>query len=887
VSLWSRILNSFGPHRVSSEIDEELQSHIDEALEHGRAPAEVRRAFGPVLQRREESRDIRIAAWLHSLGADMVFGWRQMVKTKVASTAAVLSLALAIGACTSAFRLIDALLLRPLPIASPERLYAVAFEGTGADGRLMTYDASSYPMFRRMAEAVRSDGESIAVSYADRIDLTYGSDLEMERAYLQFVSGSMFPTFGLPPAAGRLFTANDDAAPGASPVAVISYDYWSRRFGRDPKTIGRTFHMAGNVYEIVGVTERPFTGTETGTMTEVFVPMAMKTAATLASPNNYWMRTLVELKPGVETAPVADKLRAVFRAMQEEQASMSPAPGVWRPGQIPQKDKLLFEPASSGRSNLQREYRVAMTALGALVLMVLLIACANVANLKMAQTAARAREMALRISIGAGQLRLVQMVLVESAWLALLATLMGAVFAWWSAPFIINRINSPQNPARLALPADWRVLAFGLLLALAVTVLFGIAPALRASSVNPASALKGGGDPHARRRLMHGLVAVQCAFCLVVNFVAGLFVTSFDRLSHQPSGFSAARILNLEATSFQSQPPSAWNEVAEHLRRAPGVEGVALTLWPMMSGESNVSPVSVQGGQPFAMLSDILNVTPGWFGLMRIPLLDGRDFRREESSPRVAIVNQSFARQYFDGANPIGKSFELDTSKGRLTVPIVGVVPDTRSRDKIRSPIRPTAYFPFQTVDPQGALQPKGRGTFVVRTASANPLAMASMLRQEVTRARPEIRVNNIRSQVEIEESITVRERMLAMLALFFAVVALALAGVGLYGVLDYSVQLQRREIGIRMAIGAPAATIARSVTRDVFAMVAVGAVAGLALGMTSARYIENLLFQVRANDWARLTLPSLTILAAAAVAAIPAVIRAVRVDPVKALRAD
>jgi predicted lysophospholipase L1 biosynthesis ABC-type transport system permease subunit len=287
------------------------------------------------------------------------------------------------------------------------------------------------------------------------------------------------------------------------------------------------------------------------------------------------------------------------------------------------------------------------------------------------------------------------------------------------------------------------------------------------------------------------------------------------------------------------------------------------------------------------MLSDILNVTPGWFGLMRIPLLDGRDFRPEESGPQVAIVNQTFARQYLEGANPIGKSFELETSKGRLTVPIVGSVPDTRSRDKLRFPIRPTAYFPYRTVDAQGAIQPRGRGTFVVRTASANPLALASMLRQEVPRARPEIRVNNIRSQVEIEESLTVRERMLAMLALFFAVVALALAGVGLYGVLDYSVQLQRREIGIRMAIGAPAATIARSVTRDVFAMVAAGAVAGLALGMTSARYIENLLFQVRANDWVRLTLPSLTILAAAAVAAVPAVIRAVRVDPVKALRAD
>ncbi len=478
----------------------------------------------------------------------------------------------------------------------------------------------------------------------------------------------------------------------------------------------------------------------------------------------------------------------------------------------------------------------------------LLIACANVANLKVAQAAARAREMALRVSIGAGQWRLVQMVLVESAWLAFLATGIGAAFAWWSAcRSSLIECSSPQNPGPTIFAGGfWRVLRYSVrLLALTVTILFGLAPALRASSVKPASALKGGEDPHARRRMMHALIALQVAFCFVVTFVAGLFVTSFDRLSHLPTGFSAARILNLETTTFHPQAASAWNQMVEHLRSTPGVEGVALTTWPMMSGEARVNPVSVHGAEPFAMMSDILNVTPGWFDVMRIPLIEGRDFRPEDSSPRVAIVNQTFAKQYLEGANPIGKSFELDMPKGRLSVSIVGFVPDTRSRDNIRFPIRPTAYFPFQTVDAQGVMQPSGRGTFVVRTASPNPLALAPMLRQEVPRARPEFRVSNIRSQVEIEESITVRERMLAMLALFFAVVALALAGIGLYGVLDYSVQLRRREIGIRMAIGAPAANIARNVTADVFVMVLAGAVAGLALGIGSTRYIATLLFEV------------------------------------------
>jgi len=885
MSLWSRIANLLRTDRVSREIDEELQSHIEEAVERGREPAEARRAFGPALQRREESVDIRLASWLHSLRADAVFGWRQLLKRKAASAAAILSLALAIGACTSAFRLIDALLLRPLPVASPDRLHVVAFEGMGVDGRVMTYDSCSYPMFRQLRAAVHEQAEAIAVSYAGHDDLTFGSDQEIEKAYIQFVSGWMFPTFGLRPAAGRLLTGNDDVTPGGHPVAVLSYDYWTRRFGQDPKTIGRTFRMAGRVYQVVGVTEAAFTGTETGTVTDVFVPMAMKNPRTLASPNNFWLRTLVQLKPGVAAEPVGERLRATFRAMQEEQAkSVSATP---KPGQLSPKEKLLLEPASSGRSNLQRDYRRSLIALGVLVGLVLLIACANVANLKMAQAAARAREMALRISIGAGQWRLVQMVLVESAWLAFLAAVIGAGFAWWSAPFLLGKINSPDNPARLVLTADWRVLGFALALALAVTFLFGLAPALRASAVKPVSALKGGEDPHARRRLMHALIALQVAFCFVVQLVAGLFVSSFDRLSHQPTGFSAERILNLETVTYRAQPPAYWDQVMERLRTVPGVETVALTIWPLMSGESNVSPVSIHGGPPAEMMSDILNVSPGWIDAMRIPLLDGRDFRPGDSSPTVAIVNQAFARQYLNGGNPTGKSFETEGAGGRIPAEIVGFVRDARSRDNVRLPIRPIAYFPYQAVDAQGAFLPMGRGTFVVRTSSQNPLALASILRREVPRARPEFRVSNIRTQVEIGEAKTVRERMLAMLALFFAVVALLLAGVGLYGVLDYSVQLRRREIGIRMAIGAPAANIARRVTVDVFVMVVVGAFAGLALGLASTRYIETLLFEVRATDVGRLALPSLTILAAAMLAAVPAVIRAVRIDPVSALRAD
>ena len=284
MSLWSRIANQLRTDRLSREIDEELGSHLDEAIERGRDPAEARRAFGSTLQHRERSRDIRIIPWLDSLRADAVFGWRQIMKRKATSAAAILSLALAIGACTSAFRIIDALLLRPLPVAHADRLYAVAFEGRGANGKMQVYDSCSYPMFRLMRATAREQAELLAISYADRSDLTYGSDLEMEKAYRQFVSGWMFGAFGLRPALGRLLTENDDDKPGASPYAVLSYDYWTRRFGQDRNVIGKTFRIDDTHFEIVGVLAEGFTGTETGTETDIFLPMAMKNPRTLPAP---------------------------------------------------------------------------------------------------------------------------------------------------------------------------------------------------------------------------------------------------------------------------------------------------------------------------------------------------------------------------------------------------------------------------------------------------------------------------------------------------------------------------------------------------------------------------------------------------------------------------
>ncbi len=435
----------------------------------------------------------------------------------------------------------------------------------------------SIPLFRQLRAAVKDQAELIAVSIdtSRPMDLSYGSGQEMEKANLQFVSGWMFGAFGLRPAVGRLLTENDDLKPGAHPVAVLSYDYWTRRFGQDPKVIGRTFRTGRDwrigegheLFEIVGVAEERFTGTEPGTVTDIFVP-AMMHALVNQTPAALF-RIFVRLPPGAAAEPIRDRLRAAFRALQRD---------------TDRSHVLLMEPAAAGVSGMQRDYRQALAALGVLVALVLLIACANVANLMTAQGTMRAREMALRVSIGAGRSRLVQLVLVESAMLAFLAAAAGGAFAWWAAPFVVEQDQSAQQSGALVscsgLAGAW--IRPGADPRRDVPVRPGAGAARLA--VKPASALKGGEDPHSRRRLMHALIAVQAAFCFLVLFVAGLFAATFDRLSHQPMGFSAERLLNLDTvTTPLHEPQVLWDQVAERLRRVPGVETVAFADWPLLT----------------------------------------------------------------------------------------------------------------------------------------------------------------------------------------------------------------------------------------------------------------------------------------------------------------
>src|ERR1700733_1446394 len=451
MSLWSRVANVFRAEKLSSEIAEEMESHIAEAVEQGRDPDEARRALGLDYQQRQQrqaSHEIRVVAWLELLRADIIFGWRQLKRNKLTSIVAILSLALAMGACIGAFRLMDALLWRPLPVAHAERLYALSREVFGLQSKPIRDGGWAYPSFSLMRDAVKDQAQLIAVSPARRTDLTYGSDFDMEKANVQYVSGSMFSAFGLQPALGRLLTENDDRTPGTEPYAVLSYDYWMQRFGKDPQIVGRTLRIGKELYEITGVVDGPFTGTQPGTMTAIFLPAMMHPSATRSDVS--WARTLALVKPETALDPLRQKLSAISRAFEQERAKeFTGADRVFFQKIIDATP--LMEPAGAGISALQEEYRKALGILGVLVAMVLLIACANVANLRMAQSATRSREMALRVAIGAGRGRLVHMLLVENAMLAALAAGLGAVFAWRSAPLVVSMIQSSHTPVRLLL----------------------------------------------------------------------------------------------------------------------------------------------------------------------------------------------------------------------------------------------------------------------------------------------------------------------------------------------------------------------------------------------------------------------------------------------------
>ena len=879
MSYWSRIANIFRSDRIAREIDEEIESHIAEAIAQGRDPREARRAFGSPLFIRERTHDVRLATRLDALRADIVFGLRQLLKNKISSAAAILSLALSMGACLAVFRLLDAVVLRPLPVADPGRLFVLTYPRMNAAGQIETADPFDYPQFRKLRAAVRGDAELLAISPPGLSDLTFGTDDQMERLRVQFVSGSMFHSFGLRPALGRLLDASDDTAPGANAVAVLSWNAWSRRFRRDPNIIGRTFRFRDASYEIVGVSQEGFAGADPGFITDIFVPTMMN-AKSIDQPNWAWFRIFAHLAPGASPEIVRQKLKAAERADRLERVKRQRWPRDRYQHYI--ASELFIEPAAAGYSGLQRQYRRPLAVLSLVVVLVLLIACVNVANLMTGRAQARAREMALRVSIGAGRGRLIQLVLVESALIGVFACGLGSLFAAWASPYMVWRISPPSAPPiAIALTYDWRVGAFSAALVLFATLALGGIPALRASALRPAAALRGE-TAQRRRRSMNILVGVQIAFCVLVLFVAGLFARSFHRLNSQSLGFDPDRLINLNTVTRQDALSAHWEEVRRELQNLPGVTSAAISTWPLLYGPVWSEPILVDGKPALSEEANFLATSPDWLRTVRIPLLSGRELRDSDPSPGNVLVNREFTRQYFDGQDPVGRSFRTKIGGKTVTCTVVGLVGDARYSD-MRQLMRSTVYVAFRTPQPVFP----GTGTFVVRTSLDDPKSLAATLRQRVPQIRPAFRVTDIHTQTELVDQLTIRERLLALVSLFFTMVALALSIIGLYGVLSYSVLQRRREIGIRMALGAPGGEVAWSVVSGAVVMLIPGAIAGLAGGIACQRYFGALLYETRSFDPGVIGLTLTVTIAITLAAALPAIQRALRIDPSVMLRAE
>lgn len=884
-----RLAGSVRPSRTDADLQEELRLHLDlaagrqaDALRDGALDA-TRRAHleaGSVSQAMDKLRDQRGLPWLDSFRSDVVFGWRQIARRPVASAAAVISLGLAMGAALAAFRLVDAMLLRPLPVADASRLFVVSRTFIDSEQREDSREDFDYPTYRRYVERAGGQADLLLVGIASRQNIVVDAG-EPERAVQQFVSGNVFPTLGLLPAAGRLIGEGDDLVPGGHAVAVLTHDYWQRRYNSDAAIVGRTFRIGRTVYTIIGVTSRGFTGTEPGIVTDFFIPSMMNPDA-LKVEGWSWFRIWLKLRADADLTQVRARLDAGFRADQDARLKASPPLSGPRLDAF-LKERLQLSAASAGASQTQKVFRQPLWIVATLSALLLLVACANVANLLLARGMSRKIEMALRLSIGAARRRLIQLLLIESALLGLLGAALGGLFAAWAAPFIVSLLAPADRPLRLILDIDWRTFLTASLLTVVVTALFGLAPALRASAVPLIDALKETRGQRRHRRLTDVLVAAQTALCVCLLFAAGLFVTTLDRLQRRPLGFEPNDLVHMNVESSRVHQAGEWAQLASSLRELPRVESVTVAGWAPLTGNRWRSTIE-RAGRPTPETAPYwVSIMPGYLDTMRMRLVAGRDFRpgdRPANSvdgqpvPGVAIVNESFARVYFDGQDPVGQRVTAKSSSAPME--IVGLVADA-VYFSLREANQPTVFVPMEYR--QGA-------TVLVRTQGP-PQDLSQLLRREIPRLRPGMYVQDLTFVESLVTQQMIRERLLATLSGFFAVLALILAVVGIYGVLNYAVTREQREIGVRMALGAGPAHVVRMLTARLIGVVLAGAVAGIGLGLGLVRVVRTLLFQIEPTDPAALATPLLALLGAAVLAVLPPAVRAVRTDPARTIRTE
>jgi putative ABC transport system permease protein len=657
MSWLSRLVNVMRQPGVDRDLDEEIRFHIeariDEFTSAGMSADEARmralRQFGNAVVLRESSRDVKLLPRFDSVLRDIGFGLRLWRRDKAVTSAALLSLSLAIGACAAGFSLVDALVLRPLPGDDPRSLIRVALRAPADSRDGLSFN---YPLFQDLRAAGRSRVSLFALSDQRRQDARFDDSGQSEKVYGQWVSGDAFRILGIAPALGRVLAPSDDVNPGQHPVAVLSYDFWTRRFAGKPDVLGRWVTIREKPLQIVGVAEKGFTGVAPGVMTDIWAPTMMWDDRAISDAGTRWFQIWGRLHPDAADEQVRTVLQTVLSAFQREQASQRPAESRERLEQL-LNTRLYLRSAANGASGLRDEFERPLWALIGIAVLVLLIACANVASLLVGRASSREREMALRVSIGAGRGRLIQQVLIESAMLACASCALGALFATVAAPAFASMLSTSRSLVRLDLQVNWRMLVFLAGAGSLVTFLFGLAPALRASAVRPADALRSApGRQTARIGLFRPLVAAQVAFSFVVLFVAGLCLTSFVKLLQIDLGFDRDNLALVRVSTAQSSPdpdgtgaPEIWQQLLERLRRLPGVESVGLSPWGLFEGSGRNKGVRIPNRAVDAYQPWYLPISPGFLETMRIPLVAGRDFEWRDAQPDQPSVGGDRQRE--------------------------------------------------------------------------------------------------------------------------------------------------------------------------------------------------------------------------------------------------
>jgi predicted permease len=876
------------------EIAAHIAIEIDELVARGLTPEQARaaahRKFGNPTLVREEIYLMNSIGWLESLAADLRYGLRIVRRSPGFATVVVVSLALGIGANTAMFQLLDVVLLRSLPVRAPQELHEVRL--APPRGRSGNFSGRRPELTFAQWELLRSRQEAFSGLFAWQaraFNLSVGG----EGRYAQglFVSGEFFDVLGVPAQAGRVLTREDDRPGCASPGVVVSHGFWQREFG-GRQAIGHALTLERHRFAIIGVTAPSFFGVEVGRSFDVALPICAEPLiarenSALNRRHYWWLAAIGRLKPGWTREQAASHLNVMSAGIFE-----TTVPEVYQADGIKsyQALRLTAEPAAGGVSGLRQEYETPLVLLLAMTGLVLLIACANLANLLLARASAREREISVRLAIGASRRRIVRQLLAESALLAAGGVLLGVVTADWLSRLLVSSLDTGRNLLFLDLAIDWRVLSFTAALGVVTCLVFGLMPALRATKTAPIEAIRTGGRTTAmgavRFGLRRALVVVQVALTLVLLVGALLFSQSFSNLLGLDVGFEQEGLLvaDIDRPGYPSERRSMLSqEVLARLRATPGIETVAQTAIVPLSGSGANNSVTIEGAAAPAA-PPIVNfnwVSPGYFATVRQPIVAGRDFNDRDvaNAQRVAIVTESFARSLLAGRDPIGVRFREAAEAGQPepVYEIVGVVRDSKYQ-MLREQQTPLVFAPAMQQD-----QP-WLPAFLVRGAA--PSALVGSVTQSIAAVDPEIDIQFSVLTTEISNSL-VRERLLAMLSSGFGLLAALLSTIGVYGVMSYLVARRTNEIGIRLALGATRGTIVRMVAREAGVLLLVGLGTGTILALAATGAARSLLFGLDPHDPISFSLALATLLLVGlAAAAIPA-LRAARVEPGAALRVE